>query len=256
MSKDMLIRRILALVFASVLILGTSYMTVFAESQCPKGGSHEYTVTIVKRATETKDGVRQYVCSKCGKAYTEAIPATGHRWSSWYVKTRPGCTKSGVMARKCVRYSSFTHYDYKTIPATGHDFGPWIIDRASTDKVEGLEHRVCANDGSHVEYGIIPVLEAGTSIINDNKVINEDSKAVSKTKTDSDKNRNNSEASSGTSSGATGSTEGKSVPLGAADAAIAGANGVATIFFILLLLPLIRVLLWVDKKRKEAEEEQ
>ena len=46
------------------------------------------------------------------------------------------------------------------------------------------------------------------------------------------------------------------VPLGAADVAIAGANGIALIYFVILLLPLFRVWFWIMKKRREAEEDQ
>ena len=38
---------------------------------------HSYTPTVTKQATATQDGVRTYVCSRCGDRYEEKIPATG-----------------------------------------------------------------------------------------------------------------------------------------------------------------------------------
>ena len=73
----------LSLCIITALIVCGSFVVSYAGSDCPQGGEHDYTVTIVKRATENTDGVRKYVCSKCGDTYTEAIPATGHKWSSW-----------------------------------------------------------------------------------------------------------------------------------------------------------------------------
>lgn len=244
-------KRIQALIFVLVLIISAFGTTVFASDQCPKGGEHDYKVTIIKRATENQDGLRKYVCSKCGKTYTEPIPATGHVWGSWSVKTGATCTKSGKAVRRCIKHKDFTHYQYKIIPAKGHNWGDWIVDKSPTSSAEGLEHRCCKNDSSHIEYHLLPLISqnqvtAGTNIISNTALTTKD-----KSKTTAHSNIHST-----CRSASNGADLAKAVPLGAADAAIAGANGVASIFFIMLLLPFIKVLLWVKKKHREAEENQ
>lgn len=222
MSKGRLCTRLSVLIISVLLVFTVSYSQVFAEEQCQGGGDHEYTITVVRHATSDADGLRRYVCDKCGYTYTETIPATGHRW------------------------------------------GSWSVIRKATASAEGLKHRVCMNDTSHVEYDPISVLPGstdntiggGTIVIDNGGQVK--SQTVAKTR---DSNRNKTEDGSkdgGDSRGGKGSGgySAKTVPLGAADVAIVGANGAASIFFILLLLPLIKVMFWIAKKRREAEEDQ
>jgi transposase-like protein len=229
----------------SLLIIASSGVFAYAEDQCPAGGEHDYTVTIIRRATENNDGLRRYVCSRCGKEYTEAIPATGHKWSYWSIETPASCTTDGRAVRKCTRHKDYVHYQYRAVPATGHDFGEWIVDREATGTKDGLEHRVCINDSDHVQYRIIPVIAQATPTVDNSSITKDDSSKASQD-TDADKNSHK----------VTGNTGSRSVPFGAADAAILGANGVALIYFIVLLLPLIRVMFWIAAKRRKAEDDE
>ena len=244
MSSDKTVKKIILLIWSLLIVISTSAVT-FAEDQCPAGGEHDYTVTIIKRATENNDGLRSYYCAKCGRKYTETIPATGHKWSAWSVKTPAACTVDGKAVRRCTRHKEYIHYQYKVIPAVGHDFGEWIVDRQASGTKAGMEHRVCRNDPSHVEYMSIPVIAQPTTVEVDNGITADDSKS---TRHDSDAEKS--------SHNITGASHSSSVPFGAADAAILGANGVALLYFIILLLPMIRVMFWIAAKRRKAEDEE
>ena len=188
------------IVFISVFLLCCfTFITpadVLASDQC----EHEFTVTVVRYATDDRDGLRRYVCDKCGYTYTEAIPATGHDWGGWQTEIKPTCGSEGRRIRTCKRCSrheyeiipatgdhSYTckvtkkadcvHEGVKTytcsvcgskyteaIPATGHDWGEWVTDIKATDKQEGHRYRVCRNDSSHVEEETIAVTYKNKSV--------------------------------------------------------------------------------------------
>lgn len=105
----------------AALIMAVLLCPLFAlpayASECPAGGNHEYKATIIRQATETEDGLRQYVCVKCGYSFTNTIPATGHLWSDWTVTEAPTCVSEGREYRVCTRYPNNPHYEYRTIPA-------------------------------------------------------------------------------------------------------------------------------------------
>ena len=46
----------------------------------PPGDRSTYDVRVKQRATETKDGIREYRDKESGKIYEEKIPKTGHIW--------------------------------------------------------------------------------------------------------------------------------------------------------------------------------
>lgn len=193
----------IAVALAALLCIG-SYLacarSAYAD-ECPAGGSHVFAASIVAPATEDSDGVRLYVCEKCGYSYKEAIPSTGHQWGPWIVDVAPTCTSEGHEYRVCTKYPNSPHseeriipalsatgthayavVDYRsptctepgcrtyacgicgntyteTISALGHAWGEWMVDREPTATEEGLRHRICQNDPSHVETDTVPVLE-------------------------------------------------------------------------------------------------
>lgn len=106
--------------------------------------THSYTSSVTTQATCTTDGVRTYICS-CGHSYTEAIPATGHKYVdgvcsvcgasdpnhggteggeththsySSSVTKEATCTTEGVRTYTC----SCGHTYTESISATGHNF--------------------------------------------------------------------------------------------------------------------------------------
>lgn len=243
----------LSLCIITALIVCGSFVVSYAGSDCPQGGEHDYTVTIVKRATENTDGVRKYVCSKCGDTYTEAIPATGHKWSSWVTDKKATCTDKGHAYRKCIKHTEFTHYEYKTLPALGHDYQVKIT--APTSTSAGMKVYTCSRCGDtySVMFGSATGGNSSTATIK--SVSKTDKDNVSKLTDDGKSKAATSKSNTAAATKGTSPTT-AAVPFGAADAAILGANGVAILWFILLLLPLIRVMFWVAKKRREAEEDQ
>ena len=59
--------------------------------------------TVVKEATDHKDGLKARICIHCDETIeTEVIPATGHVWSDDYSVIKPStATEKGVKARRC-----------------------------------------------------------------------------------------------------------------------------------------------------------
>lgn len=106
--------------------------------------THSYTSSVTTQATCTTDGVRTYICS-CGHSYTEAIPATGHKYVdgvcsvcgatdpnhsgsegdephthsySSSVTKEATCTTEGVRTYTCACGHAYT----EPIAPTGHNF--------------------------------------------------------------------------------------------------------------------------------------
>ncbi len=88
--------------------------------------AHTWKETVKKQASCEKTGVREKVCTVCGKnGADETIPATGHTWGDWKV-TAATCTENGSQTRTCSKCSAT-----ETKPgdkATGHKWGEWTID--------------------------------------------------------------------------------------------------------------------------------
>ncbi|MCI1665924.1 MAG: hypothetical protein LKI25_06115 [Atopobiaceae bacterium] len=126
-----------AIMTASLLVApGAAYA-----DECPAGGMHDYEVTIIRKATEDEDGLERCVCSKCGDTIERSIPATGHKWSDWYVVTPATCTSTGIEERVCTRYPNNPHYEQRTIPALSASLTHTYIESTRTDAT-------CTEDGS------------------------------------------------------------------------------------------------------------
>ncbi|MBQ3357204.1 MAG: InlB B-repeat-containing protein [Oscillospiraceae bacterium] len=77
---------------------------------------HSYTSAVTAQPTCTAAGVRTYTCSLCGDTYTEAIPATGHSYTS--AVTAPTCTAAGYTTYTCARCGD--SYTGAATAALGH----------------------------------------------------------------------------------------------------------------------------------------
>jgi len=62
--------------------------------------THSYSGKITKNATCSTGGTKTFSCS-CGSSYTEAIPATGHKWGNWITTKEPTTSAEGNSQRKC-----------------------------------------------------------------------------------------------------------------------------------------------------------
>lgn len=123
---------------------------VYAAS-CPSGGVHEYSITIIKKVTETKDGLEKHTCSKCGDSYTEVIPKTGHNYTDWQTKTPATCNMEGVLYKVCTICDKS---EYKKVPATGkHNYESWKVQKKVTCTSDGESRSTCSVCG-HQEIKI------------------------------------------------------------------------------------------------------
>lgn len=79
-----------------------------------------YEVRIIKHPTEDENGIREYIYED-GTSYTEEIPATGHKWSEWIVDVEPTKDKAGHKYRVCTKYPDAPHYEEAIIPPIGKE---------------------------------------------------------------------------------------------------------------------------------------
>ena len=267
----------------ALLMLCCTAGPVFAEDSCPAGGEHDYEVRIEKRATQTRDGLRRYTCRKCGNTYTEKIPAMGHVWGPWKTEKKATCTEAGRQTRVCRKHKGLVHTQSRVVPALGHDWGAWTKVRPASAGRPGLEKRVCRNNAKEIQYRQIPAFgvsdggngpgktTGGLMISRNNQEGQDSSGSASGGSNAGTDEGTDSGSASGSGAGTSGSGTGgdgdsgrsqdssgtqKATPFGAVDAAILGADGAALLFWVILLLPLIRVMFWAAAKRREKEEEE
>ena len=63
--------------------------------------SHDWKLTGTKKATCTAGGENTYTCTRCKKNKTEQIPATGHKWSTWWKLSDATVFKPQKQQRTC-----------------------------------------------------------------------------------------------------------------------------------------------------------
>ena len=111
---------LLLLVLALVLVAPIHTFADPPDDQCPSpfssDGHHSYSQSR-QEATCTDAGSITWVCSDCGKVYTETIPALGHSWGEWVTRQEATCTESGTRYRQCTRCNEA---ETEAIPAKGH----------------------------------------------------------------------------------------------------------------------------------------
>ena len=143
--------------------------------------AHVYTLASQTQPSCTEAGSKEYRCTVCGEAKTEAVSALGHDYVNHEAKTA-ACNEKGWKAYQTCSRCDYTSYEeipalghdcvnheakaatctekgwkayqtcsrcdytsYKEIPASGHAWGNW------TKLDENRHQRVCANDSSHTE---------------------------------------------------------------------------------------------------------
>lgn len=80
----------------SCTLCGYEYKTDIVE---PSG--HSYLTEVTLAATCDVDGERQHICEKCGDAYTNVIPATGHAYQITDATTENGVTHRRYTCTTC-----------------------------------------------------------------------------------------------------------------------------------------------------------
>lgn len=157
-------------------------------------------VGAVAPTCETAGQTGDKVCTECGEIVevSTEIPALGHDYGEWTVKTPATCTEKGERTQTCKNDAS--HVNTEEIPALGHDFaeeftvdkeatceeagskskhcsrcdaktdvteiealghemGEWKVVKEATEEEEGLEERTCTRKGcTYSEQRAIPKL--------------------------------------------------------------------------------------------------
>ena len=107
------------------------YMVYTPDGTTEETHTHNYVSKVTKEATCTEAGVLTYTCTSttgtCDKkTYTEAIPATGHKFSTeWTIDVAPTDTTPGSKSHHCTVCDAKT--DVTVIPATGTEEEPLAI---------------------------------------------------------------------------------------------------------------------------------
>ena len=84
--------------------------------------THEYKETVIKEPSCGEDGLKEFVCKKCGDSYSEAIPATGdHEYDENTVKEAT-CSAEGEKILTC-RKCGHTETEVIPIDKNAHVFG-------------------------------------------------------------------------------------------------------------------------------------
>lgn len=217
------------LLFVYILTVGCCHLTVNSYAEEYKE-EHRYRVEIIKKADKDSDGLRRYTCEDCGYTYTEIIPATGHRWSEWIIDVEPTYEKAGHMYRVCNKYSHLQHYEEKEIPPLKRE----EPNKNTEEEVLDNSKQLINNLKSDSKKEIIPTVDE-TSDQNNTKI----TEAMTiKDIENTDKVRG------GLFSG----------PVNYIDYISAGAMFMLVPYYIIIILPLIKLLIWIRRKRKEAKE--
>ncbi len=256
---------VLVVILATFIFAAISLQSSYGTTLCPEG-EHVYEVTIIKLATETEEGLRQYTCTVCGHTYEEVIPPRGHVWQPWVVDKEPTCTMAGVRHRTCVKDPSNPHSEKEEIPALGHDYK--LSKRVnSTVDTEGFEEYKCSRCGDTYTVSL-PKLIAP---IEENKEPEKTPPAPPVAGSENENGGSSGEGSSGTAGEGAGSespsgettpiegTEGQGgqgflglgIDVNVYDVVFVGAIGASSAGFTLLILPFVAVLQWGSRKKKE-----
>ena len=105
---------------------------------------HDYKLAETPPDCET-DGVKTYICSRCGDTYTEpGAAALGHGYIAQITK-EPSCTEDGVKTFICSHDASKSYTE--PIPATGHELGAWTVETSVNEGTPGVEFQACKHCG-------------------------------------------------------------------------------------------------------------
>lgn len=106
----------------------------------------EWAVAVEPTCTEI--GVNRRICSRCGRADEEVIPAAGHSLTI-HEALAPTCTEAGHNAYEVCGVCG--HTTYEELQPTGHPFGEWVVDVAPGIGVAGHRYRPCSVCGVTLE---------------------------------------------------------------------------------------------------------
>ena len=129
-----------------------SYLSTSANTYCYEDGVwgiqcvHSYTSSTVA-ATCTADGSTTYTCSKCGRSYSEGIPATGHTPGAAVTENDlvATCTADGSYDTVvyCTACDAELSRETVVVPATGHGWDEGALTTVPDCVTEGVKTYTC-----------------------------------------------------------------------------------------------------------------
>ena len=130
-----------------------SYLSTSAKTYCYEDGAwgvqcvHSYTA-VTNPATCTADGSITHTCGKCGRSYSEVIPATGHTPGAAVTENAVAATCTQDGSADTVVYCGICGTELSrestTVPATGHSWNAGAVTTAPGCETEGVKTYTCA----------------------------------------------------------------------------------------------------------------
>lgn len=92
--------------------------------------AHQYSSSVIKPASCTETGIREYTCTFCSSSYTETISMGMHWWSEWRVVKQPTYNEYGIKACSCLNCGTEKTENINKLehPFTDVKEGKWYTD--------------------------------------------------------------------------------------------------------------------------------
>jgi len=114
---------------------------------------HEFEENVIVEATCTLNGSIEYICSTCGKTYSETIPATGHTPTGERIYSAVTCTEAGEYYMLCSVCGEVC--ESGTVSPLGHLYpDEYTIVQQPTETTPGVKSRTCERCGKVEETSV------------------------------------------------------------------------------------------------------
>lgn len=142
MKYSACVKRIIAAAMSIIAVLLICVIPAAAEDACASGHSFVRNEAGDIAPTCTENGIKSFVCSRCGAQNNIVWKQLNHDYSGeWVTETEPNCTDTGVARRHCTRCDAIT--GEKIIPAIGHRVGEWEVVTPATCTENGTDICYC-----------------------------------------------------------------------------------------------------------------
>ena len=114
---------------------------------------HSYKDTVIDPSCMER-GNTVHECERCGYTYTDSYTEpTGHDYGEWVDLTKPTCTASGVMQRKC---ADCPQTETKIVSPLGHDYKAELVEPTCLE--QGYTTHICSRCGAGYNDTFVPPL--------------------------------------------------------------------------------------------------
>lgn len=220
-----------------VYILTVGYPTVISYADKNENEhEHRFKIELIKKADKDNEGLRKYTCEICDFEYIEVIEPTGHMWGEWIIDIEPTYTAAGHMYRICSKYSHLQHYEEKEIPPLKKESSV-KGQREDIDTVINNSKQLINNLKSGRRDEIINEVQDITETVGK---ISQEQEIQSKKPTREEDYRYKSLLGG---------------PINIIDYISIGSILFLIPFYTIIILPLLRMLIWIKRKKEENKEE-